>query len=336
MQWGAIHNIWWLLILGLIVFLSYRVYSWRENVKKNFADQKLFSFVFPESSAKKFGLKLILSCVGLFFIIIALMDPLAGNENKEVSREGIDIVYMLDVSSSMNAEDVAPSRLMKASKIISQSLNTLGGDRASLVIFAADAYTISPLTNDYAAIDSYLNSISTNLISNQGTNFGSAFQEAVNVLKGAPNTSKMIVLLSDGEDNEDTESEAVKLAKNNQIHVVSIGVGTENGGPIPVKSIYGDEFKIDRYGETVITKLETKNLNKIAEQTNGMYLSSGTIQELVGQINAYKARLDKSQISTSVTQDMKHIYQWFLAIAIGLLFIELLTSEYKKFNGKKE
>lgn len=336
MQWGAIHNIWWLLILGLIVFLSYRVYSWRENVKKNFADQKLFSFVFPESSAKKFGLKLILSCVGLFFIIIALMDPLAGNENKEVSREGIDIVYMLDVSSSMNAEDVAPSRLMKASKIISQSLNTLGGDRASLVIFAADAYTISPLTNDYAAIDSYLNSISTNLISNQGTNFGSAFQEAVNVLKGAPNTSKMIVLLSDGEDNEDTESEAIKLAKNNQIHVVSIGVGTENGGPIPVKSIYGDEFKIDRYGETVITKLETKNLNKIAEQTNGMYLSSGTIQELVGQINAYKARLDKSQISTSVTQDMKHIYQWFLAIAIGLLFIELLTSEYKKFNGKKE
>ena len=336
MQWGAIHNIWWLLIFGLIVFLSYRVYSWRENVKKNFADQKLFSFVFPESSAKKFGLKLILSCVGLFFIIIALMDPLAGNENKEVSREGIDIVYMLDVSSSMNAEDVAPSRLMKASKIISQSLNTLGGDRASLVIFAADAYTISPLTNDYAAIDSYLNSISTNLISNQGTNFGSAFQEAVNVLKGAPNTSKMIVLLSDGEDNEDTESEAIKLAKNNQIHVVSIGVGTENGGPIPVKSIYGDEFKIDRYGETVITKLETKNLNKIAEQTNGMYLSSGTIQELVGQINAYKARLDKSQISTSVTQDMKHIYQWFLAIAIGLLFIELLTSEYKKFNGKKE
>ena len=336
MQWGALHNAWWLLALGLIIFLSYQVYHWREGIKKAFADQHLFDFVFPASSPKKFGFKLILSCLGLFFIIIALMDPLAGTEEKEVSREGIDIVYLLDVSTSMDAMDVTPSRLMKASRIVSESLNTLGGDRASLVIFAADAYTISPLTNDYAAIDTYLTNISTKLISNQGTNYQSAFQEAVKVLKGAPNTSKLLVLLSDGEDNENTESDAVKLAKENQIHVISIGIGTEKGGPIPVEDAYGESYKSDRYGETVITKLESNNLNKIANKTNGMYLRDGSSAEIVKQINDYKARLDKTQIATSSTQDMKHIFQWFLGIAIVLLFIELLTTEYKNFNGKKQ
>ncbi|WP_068596641.1 VWA domain-containing protein [Vaginella massiliensis] len=335
MQWGALHNAWWLLALVMIIYLSYRVYQWRETVRKTFADAHLFEFVFPYSLPKKFGLKLILSCIALFFIILALMDPLAGTEEKEVSREGIDIVYVLDVSTSMDAEDIAPSRLLKASRVISESLNTLGGDRASLIVFAADSYTISPLTNDYAAIDTYLATISTKIISNQGTNFQVAFDEAVKVLKGAPNTSKMMVLLSDGEDNENTVTAAVRLAKENQIHVVSIGIGTEKGGPIPVETPYSSEYKLDRSGEVVVTTLESNNLNKLANQTNGMYLSDAPTNELVKQINDYKSRLDKTQIATSSTRDMKHIFQWFLGVAIVLLFIEILTTEYKNFNGKK-
>ncbi|WP_288763684.1 VWA domain-containing protein [uncultured Weeksella sp.] len=336
MQWGDIQQAWWFLALIVLVYLSINVYRWRKKVKASFADSHLQRLIFPGHSPAKFGLKLLLSCLGLFLLILALMEPLGGVEEREVSREGIDIVYLLDVSTSMDAQDVAPSRLMKASRIISQSLNSLGGDRAALVIFAADGYTISPLTNDYAAIDSYLGSLSTNLISNQGTDFSAAFREAVSVLKGAPNTSKLVVLLSDGEDHESDENQSIKLANDNQIHVVSIGIGTDKGAPIPVQSMYGDEYKTDQYGRTVITKLEEKNLDKIAKQTNGMYLSNGTINEVTHQINEYKKRLDKTQISQSFTHDMKHLFQWFLGFAILLLFIELLTSDYKKFNGKKE
>ena len=118
MQWGDIQQAWWFLALIVLVYLSINVYRWRKKVKASFADSHLQRLIFPGHSPAKFGLKLLLSCLGLFLLILALMEPLGGVEEREVSREGIDIVYLLDVSTSMDAQDVAPSRLMKASRII--------------------------------------------------------------------------------------------------------------------------------------------------------------------------------------------------------------------------
>lgn len=336
MQWGELNNIWLIILLIIVVYLSITVFQWREKVKKTFADKELFPFVFPITSSRRYGIKIISFCVALFFIVIALMDPLFGERDIQVKREGIDMVFLLDLSSSMDAQDVPPSRLEKASKLISETLGQLGGDRAALVAFAANAYTISPLTNDYAAIESYLQNVNTELISSQGTNYLNAINEAIKSFKGNSNSSKLIVLISDGEDNEDTLNQAIKIAKDNGVNIVSVGVGTEKGGPIPVYyNGYTEDFKKDETGATVITKLEDKNLRKLAKDTGGEYIKLDNTQDALSAISMYKSRLNKNEIANSKTRDMNHVFQWFLGIAVCLLFVELLTSEYKIFNKKK-
>ncbi len=336
MQWGELHNIWLMILLVVVIYLSITVYQWRERIKKTFTDKELFPFVFPITSSKRYGFKIIAFCLALFLIVIALMDPLYGDREVKVKREGIDMVFLLDLSTSMNTQDVAPSRLDKATKLITETLHQLGGDRASLVAFAANAYTVSPLTNDYAAIESYLQNVNTELISSQGTNYLNAIQEATKSFKGAANSSKLIVLISDGEDNEETVSQAAKIAKDQGIYILTVGVGTQKGGPIPVYyNGYAEDYKKDQAGNTVISHLEEKNLRELAKDTNGMYIQLDNTQEALSEISRYKARLEKNEISNSTTRDMNHIYQWFLAVAVGLLFVELLTSEYKIFNKKK-
>ena len=335
MQWGDFGQVVWMIALIAVVILSVNVYRWRTRVKKTFADEHLLPFIFPTISSRRFAIKLILSCAAIFLIVLALMDPLQGQREVEVKREGIDMVFVLDLSSSMNAKDVAPSRIEKSTKFISDMMQQLGGDRAGLVVFAANAYTVLPLTNDYAAIDSYLTSVNTELISSQGTDFLNAVDEAAKLLQKSANQSKLIVMISDGEDNENTTSEAIKVAKNENIHIVTIGVGTEKGGPIPMYyNGYEDDLKRDQSGNVVISKLESKNLQKLAEQTNGEYIQLNAIQDAISSLALYKTRLNKNEIATSTTKDMNHIFQWFLGLAVLLLFIELLTSEYKFFKNR--
>lgn len=337
MQWGDIQQIGWMLILMIIITLSVHVYRWRERVKKNFADHELLGVVFPITSSKRYAFKLILGCLAIFFIILALMDPLYGEKEVEVKREGVDMVFLLDLSSSMNAQDVAPSRLEKASKLVVETLNQLGGDRASLVVFAANAYTIIPLTNDYAAIESYMAHISTDLVSNQGTDFFHAMSEAAKVFKNSANSSQLVVLISDGEDNEDSVNQAIKVAKDNNLFVATVGVGTTKGAPIPTyyEGIHED-YKKDQFGNTVVTKLVDGDLKKIASATQGVYFPLNSTQDALSNLMMYKTRLSKNEIAVSKMKDMNHIYQWFLAIGLVLLFIELLTSEYKIFNERKQ
>ena len=337
MQWGDFGQIVWMIALVLILILSVNVYRWRSRVKKTFADPHLLPFIFPMISSRRFLIKLALTCTALFLIIIALMDPMQGQREVEVKREGIDMVFVLDLSTSMNAQDVAPSRIEKSTKFIADMMQQLGGDRVGLVVFAANSYTIAPLTNDYAAIESYLTSVNTELISSQGTDFQNAIQEASKLLSKSANQSKLVVLISDGEDNENSVGNAIEVANDQNIHVVSVGVGTEKGGPIPV---YYDGFegglKQDQLGNTVISKRESKNLLKLAEQTNGTYIQLNSISDAISQLALYKTRLSKNEIATSTTKDMNHIYQWFLGFAILLLFIELLTSEYKFFKTRNK
>ena len=335
MQWGDFGQIIWLLALFVIIFLSVNVYRWRERIKSTFADKHLLPFIFPMISSRRFLVKLFLSCLAIFFIILALMDPLMGQKEVEVKREGIDMVFVLDLSSSMNTTDVAPSRIEKSTKFIADMMNQLGGDRAGLVVFAANAYTISPLTNDYAAIESYLQNVNTELISSQGTDFQNAVQEASKLLTKSANQSKLIVIISDGEDNENSTGNAAELALDQNIHIVTVGVGTEKGGPVPMYyDGYLDGYKRDQLGNSVISKLEPNNLKKLADKTNGMYIPLNSVHEAVSNLAFYKTRLNKNEIATSKTKDMNHIYQWFLGIAILLLFIELLTSEYKIFKSR--
>lgn len=336
MDWGKFENITWLIFLILFIGLAVHVYKWRIKTRANFADANLINSIFPETSNNRFRFKIILTSIGILFLVIALMDPLFGEEEIKVKREGIDIVYALDLSNSMDAQDVAPSRLDKAKKIISESVQQLGGDRVALIVFAADAYVISPLTNDYSAIQSYINSAETNLISQQGTNFGDVLVKSTELFEGAPTTGKLLVILSDGEDNESSLSKAIDLAKQNKIHIASLGIGTKSGGPIPIQIGGFEEYKMDRNGETVISKLDESSMKSLAESSSGVYIRINQTQAGLEDLHQYLNGLDKNVQDTAMRKDKKHIFQLFLALGLMFLFIDTLTTDHKLFNNKKQ
>lgn len=335
MDWGQAENIIWLLMLPVFIGLSVYVFSWRKKARSKFSDTNLIDRLFVNQSGR-YWLKTVLVSAGLLFAVLALMDPLAGEEEVQAKREGTDIIYALDLSNSMYAEDVAPSRLEKAKKIISESVSRLGGDRVGLIVFAADAYTISPLTNDYNSVLSYVESASPELITAQGTSFSAVLERASESFKGSLSAGKILVLISDGEDNGDSLSKAEKLAKKNRIKVISIGVGTEAGAPIPMN--YGDfeEYKMDRYGETVISKFSEKTLQSLASASSGLYIFANQTDSAVRQLQAFFAKQQKQEHDTQTSMDKKHIFQWFLGLAFVFIFIDTLTTEHKHFNTKNQ
>lgn len=336
MNWAVPENSIWFLLVPIFIGLAIYVHSWRKKTKEKFADSHLIPQLFPAVSGPRYFLKLMLVLTGLILAVLALMDPLFGEEEVKIKREGIDIVYALDLSNSMNAEDVVPSRLERAKKIISESVNRLGGDRVGLIVFAADAYSISPLTNDYSAILSYINSASPELISQQGTDFSSVVLKASEMFENAPTTGKLLIILSDGEDNEDSVSKAVQIAKESNIHIVTVGIGTTKGGPIPMDVGGFEEFKMDRYGETVISRLVEGSMQSLAKSTSGLYIRVNQTQAALDQLHGFLATLDKEVQDTAMSRDKKHVFQWFLALALIFIFIDTLTTEHKLFNNKKQ
>lgn len=335
MEWGHFENIIWLLFIPVFVGLSVYVYRWKKRARRKFADPELISRIFPKTS-KNFWLKTFLISAGLFFGVAALMDPLYGEEEVLSKREGTDIIYALDLSNSIYTEDVAPSRLEKAKKLIIESIEGLGGDRVGLIVFAGDAYMISPLTTDYNSVLSYIESASPELITAQGTNFASVIDRTVEMYKGVPSVGKLLVLVSDGEDNQGSLSKSENLAKKNKIKIVSVGVGTSAGGPIPMD--YGNfkEYKVDRHGETVISKLEEKTMQSLARSTGGIYIHAERTAEAVSKLRSFIAQQHKQEQETMTSMDRKHVFQWFLAAAFVFIFIDTLTSEYKLFNNKNQ
>ena len=336
MSWALPENSIWFLFIPIFIGLAIYVYNWRKKTREKFADSNLIPKLFPSVSNSRSTLKIILILVGFILGVLALMDPLYGEEEIKIKREGIDIVYALDLSNSMNAEDVVPSRLERAKKIISESVNQLAGDRVGLIVFAADAYSISPLTNDYTAIQSYISSASPELISQQGTNFSSVALKAAEMFENAPTTGKLLVILSDGEDNENSVTKAIQTAKDHNIHIVTIGIGTPTGGPIPMQVGEFEEFKMDKYGETVISKLEESSMQSLAKSTSGFYIRVNQTQDALHKLHGYLATLDKEVQDMAMSKDKKHVFQWFLALSLIFIFIDTLTTEHKLFNNKKQ
>lgn len=334
MEWGHPENMIWLLFIPVFIGLGIYVYRWRNRARRKFADPELVSRIFPARS-KNFWLKTLLISFGFFFGVAALMDPLYGEEEVQTKREGTDIIYALDLSNSILAEDVAPSRLEKAKKIISESIDRLGGDRVGLIVFAGDAYMISPLTTDYNSILAYIDSASPELITNQGTNFNSVIERAVEMFKGVSPAGKLLVLISDGEDNEGNISKSENLAKKNHIKIISMGVGTASGGPIPMDYGKFKEYKMNRYGETVISKLEEKNLQSLARASSGIYIHVDQTNAALDKLHNFINVQNKAENDSSLSMDKRHVFQYFLGIAFLFIFIDTLTTEYKLFNNKK-
>ena len=263
----------YLTIIPAIFVMFLLVLLWKKRKQKQFADSKLIQKLIPERSTFKSVLKIIMICLGLTLLIIALANPKMGTKLETVKRQGVDIVFALDVSKSMLAEDIAPSRLDKAKQIINKIIENLASDRVGIIIYAGNSYPLLPITTDHAAARMFLQNANPNMVSSQGTSINEAIERGITYFDNDEQTNRFLFIVSDGEDHEENALSISEQAKREGIKIYTIGVGTEKGGPIPIKDNgLVISYKKDNKGEVVITKMKEQVLVDIANEGNGKYI----------------------------------------------------------------
>ena len=312
----------YLLLIPVLLVVFLLVFWWKKRMQKQFADEDLFKKLSPEKSSFKSILKMLAFLIGLAFLIVSLTNPKMGTKLETVKRQGVDIVFALDVSKSMLAEDIAPNRLEKSKQIITKIIDKLGSDRIGIIIYAGNAYPLLPITTDHGAAKMFLQSASPNMVSSQGTAINEAIKLATSYYNNDEQTNRFLFIISDGEDHQDDASSAIAQATKDGIKTYAIGIGTEKGGPIPLKDrgvLQG--YKKDSNGEVVITKMNESTLKEIAANGNGKYLLGNRTQETVDYVEQVLVKAEKSEFESTKFSDYKDQFQWF--IGLGLLFLIL-------------
>ncbi len=342
---------WLLLVIPLMVLVFLVFLFWQNRTRKKFAKQDLLKHLAPNRSRSKPILKLVLVLLAFASLVVALVNPKMGTKLKTVKREGVDIVFAIDVSKSMDAEDIAPSRIEKSKQLVSQILNNLGSDRVGIIAYAGGAYPQLPITTDYSAARMFLQALNTDMISSQGTAIGDAIELATTYYDDAQQTNRVLFIISDGEDHEGNVEEITEQASEVGIRIYTIGVGTEKGGPIPIKrNGVIQNYKKDNEGETVITKLNPETLKDIANAARGSYIEGNVTSEVTERVTEELQNIEKTEFEAKQFADFKSHFQLFLGIALALLFLDIfvlerstawlrqlnLFNERKKKGGKDE
>jgi Ca-activated chloride channel family protein len=325
-----------LAIIPVMIVIFLLVLWWKKRTQKKFADLELLEQLAPNSSVFKSTLKLLIFSLGIAFLVLALVNPKMGSKLKTVKREGVDIVFALDVSRSMLAEDIAPNRLEKAKQVISKIIDNLGSDRVGVIIYAGNSYPLLPITTDHAAANMFLQNASPDLVSSQGTAINEALELAKTYYNNDEQTNRFLVIISDGEDHQEETKQMAQNLSNDGVKVYTIGVGTEKGGPIPLRES-GDlvGYKKDRKGETVITKRNAEVLQNIADIANGKYIDGNITKNPVKEISSIMANAQKSEFETKQFSDYKDQFQWFLGIGVFFLLLDVFLFEKKTKWVKK-
>ena len=310
----------YLLIIPAILVLFIGVLWWKKRKQKQFAPAVLFNKLNPERSTFKSVLKFIMLSIAIAFVIISLVNPKMGTKLETVKREGVDIVFALDVSKSMLAEDIAPSRLDKAKQIISKIIDNLGSDRIGIIVYAGNSYPLLPITTDHAAAKMFLQNASPDMVSSQGTAINEAIDRSTTFFDDNEQTNRYLFVVSDGEDHGENALSSVEKANKEGIKVYTIGIGTEKGGPIPIKNDGTIiSYKKDSKGEVVITQLNSKILSELASAGKGKYIDGNKTEKAIDFINNLLLKADKTEFDAKQFSDYKSQFQWF--IAFGLLFL---------------
>jgi Ca-activated chloride channel family protein len=317
---------------------------WKRKKQREFGDLALVKKLSPESSVFKPFLKLVVLLLAMVGIILGLVNPKIGTKMETVKREGIDIVFAMDVSKSMLAEDVAPSRLEKSKQIVSQIINQLGNDRIGIVAYAGSAFPVLPITTDYGVAKMFLQSINTDIVSSQGTSLDEAIKLSATYFDEKSKTSKLLIMISDGEDHSEGAESAAEEANKLGMKIITIGVGTENGSTIPLRrNGVIESFKRDNNNEVVITKLNKDGLTSIAKATKGGYVDGNNTKAVLDYVKNALDNIQKTEFESTQMADFQSQFQWFLGFAFALLFLDVFFLERKTkwleklnlFNEKK-
>jgi Ca-activated chloride channel homolog len=319
-----------LFIVPILVLLFLYNQYWKRKKQREFGDLALVKKLSPESSVFKPFLKLGVLLLALVGLILGLVNPKIGTKMETVKREGIDIVFAMDVSKSMLAEDVAPSRLEKSKQIVSQLINQLGNDRIGIVAYAGSAFPVLPITTDYSVAKMFLQSINTDIVSSQGTSLDEAIKLAATYFDEKSKTSKLLIMISDGEDHSEGAESAAEEANKLGMKIITIGVGTEKGSTIPLRrNGVIESFKRDNNNEVVITKLNIEGLTAIAKATKGGYVSGNNTKEVVDYVKNALDNIQKTEFESTQMADFQSQFQWFLGFAFVLLFLDVFLLERK-------
>lgn len=321
----------YLIAIPILFAVFLLVSFWKKRTQKKFTDELLLKRLTPEKSLFKAYLKMILFLVGFTFLIVSLTNPKMGTKLETVKRQGVDIVFALDVSKSMLAEDIAPNRLEKAKQIISKIIDKLGSDRIGIIIYAGNSYPLLPITTDHGAAKMFLQSANPDMVSSQGTAINEAIILANTYYDNDEQTNRFLFIISDGEDHQEDASSAIELTTKNGIKTYTIGVGNpEKGAPIPLKSngvIEG--YKKDSKGEVVLTKMSEETLKEIADKGNGKYVLGNRTQKTVDYVEEILAKAEKTEFETKQFSDYKDQFQWFVGFALLFIVLEAFMLEKK-------
>lgn len=321
---------WVLAVIPVIMLLYLLLQYWKKRTQSKFADKQLLKRLSPNKSGFKMALKVVVLSVAFACLAIALVNPKIGTKLETVKREGVDIVFAVDVSKSMLAEDIAPNRLDKTKQLVTQIINNLAGDRVGIIAYAGKAFPQLPITTDYASAKMFLQGMNTDMLSSQGTAIDEAIELAKTYYDDEQQTNRVLIIISDGEDHSVLSEDVAAEANEKGIRIFTIGVGDVKGGPIPIrKNGVIQNYKKDKNGETVITKMDEDNLKRIAAAANGSYVNGSNTAEVVETITDILNGMDKKEYEAKQIADFKDQFQWFLGFAIFFLFIDIFLLERK-------
>ena len=341
----------WLLLLVAAAGALWGVMSWRERRRlEQWGDRSMFGRLIPDRSDWRPPLKMGLTLGGISLLIVALANPQFGTRIEKGKRTGSDIAICLDVSNSMMAEDIQPNRLERSKKVVTNLLNTLTGDRVSLVVYAGTSFIQMPLTNDYSATKLFLDQVSCDMIATQGTAIGDAIEKGMETFGyGDPdrpwevNKGRAIIVISDGENHEDDAVGAAKEAAKQGIRVCTIGMGLPDGSPIPVYDPRGrtNNYKRDRNGSIIMTHLNEEMLRQIAHAGNGTYVRASNAGSGLSDITSVIGGLDKEEMGEAVFSAYESRYMYPLAAGLLCLLAEVILYErrnrkWKLFEEEKQ
>ena len=317
-----------LIVLISIFFIIDRV--WKNRTQKSFFSKTNLERLSPNISNIKPILKIVTVIVGISMLIIALINPKIGTKIETFQRLGVDIVFAIDVSKSMLAEDISPSRMDKSKQLVGQVINNLGGDRIGIVAYAGKAFPQLPLTTDYSSAKMFLQNMNTDMLSSQGTAIDEAIRLSSTYFDQDQSTERLLFIVSDGEDHNDLSYEMADLAAKNNITIYSIGVGTEKGSPIPIKKNgIVMSYKKDINGEVVITKLNKNYLENISDKTKGKYIDGSVTENVINEVIEILENTEKKEFDTQKFSEFKDQFQWFILIGFVLIVIDIFMRDGK-------
>ena len=309
-------------LFATLIFCSFLFHNWRKKV------WRILGLAYSSTKLKKsfgsvrFFTKYTLLALSLLFLGLSLASLQMGGQKQKVNRKGTDVVFALDVSRSMLAEDIAPNRLDKAKLLISRTLGQLSGDRVGLIAYAGSAYPALPITTDYVSAKMALDAASPNAVPSQGTNLAAALEYAFDYFNPASPAGRFIIVFTDGEDHE--ELEGLELPEF-PVQILFVGLGTQSGGPIPIqKTRSGTIYKKDKKGEVVITRRDEKILSTLMEEIGANYIDGNRTDEAIKLVQDFILTGEQAAISEEIAIDYEPQFQWFLFPALLFLLLYVL------------